>query len=140
MILSSKQVAGILGVNESSVKRWADSGMLNCYRTPGGHRKFRREDILSFSRKYEYELRSDIANEKAKHETSEEINPDTGGPRFTPATAFSLLVFYTFAMQCMSTLAIVYRETKGWKWPLLQLAYMSALAYISSFAVFQLLS
>ncbi len=77
MILSSKQVAGILGVNESSVKRWADSGMLNCYRTPGGHRKFRREDILSFSRKYEYELRSDIANEKAKHETSEEINPDT---------------------------------------------------------------
>lgn len=70
----------------------------------------------------------------------EEINPETGGPRFTPAVGFSLLVFYTFAMQCMSTLAVVYRETNGWKWPMLQLIYMSVLAYVSSFVVFQLLS
>src|SRR5690606_27053214 len=42
-----------------------------------------------------------------------EINPETGGPRFTPAVGFSLLIFYTFAMQCMSTLAVVYRETGG---------------------------
>jgi ferrous iron transport protein B len=70
----------------------------------------------------------------------EEINPETGGPRFTPAVGFSLLVFYTFAMQCMSTIAVVYRETKGWKWPLIQLIYMSALAYVSALAVFQLLS
>lgn len=69
-----------------------------------------------------------------------EINPETGGPRFTPAVGFSLLVFYTFAMQCMSTLAVVYRETGGWKWPLLQLFYMTGLAYISSLVVFQLLS
>lgn len=69
-----------------------------------------------------------------------EINPETGGPRFTPAVGFSLLVFYTFAMQCMSTIAVVYRETKGWKWPLIQLAYMSLLAYISAFAVFQIFS
>jgi ferrous iron transport protein B len=69
-----------------------------------------------------------------------EINPETGGPRFTPAVGFSLLVFYTFAMQCMSTIAIVYRETKGWKWPLIQLTYMTALAYLSALTVYQLLS
>ena len=75
-----------------------------------------------------------------KDRMKEEINPETGGPRFTPATGFSLLVFYTFAMQCMSTLAVVYRETRGWKWPLIQLGYMTALAYVSAFAVFHLLS
>lgn len=70
----------------------------------------------------------------------EEVNPQTGGPRFTPAVGFSLLIFYTFAMQCMSTLAVVYRETKGWKWPAIQLMYMTALAYISAFVVYQALS
>ena len=70
----------------------------------------------------------------------EEVNPDTGGPRFTPAVGFSLLVFYTFAMQCMSTLAVVYRETRGWKWPLIQLAYMTVLAYVSALAVYQIFS
>lgn len=69
-----------------------------------------------------------------------EINPDTGGPRFTPAVGFSLLIFYLFAMQCMSTLAVVYRETGGWKWPVLQLLYMTALAYISALIVYQTLS
>ena len=69
-----------------------------------------------------------------------EINPETGGKRFTPAVGFSLLVFYTFAMQCMSTIAVVYRETNGWKWPMIQLAYMTLLAYVSAFAVFQILS
>lgn len=75
-----------------------------------------------------------------KTRLKEEVNPETGGPRFTPAVGFSLLIFYTFAMQCMSTLAVVYRETKGWKWPALQLAYMTALAYVCAFAVYQLLS
>ncbi len=75
-----------------------------------------------------------------KERMGAEINPETGGKRFTPAVGFSLLVFYTFAMQCMSTIAVVYRETKGWKWPMIQLAYMTALAYFSAFAVFQLLS
>lgn len=68
-----------------------------------------------------------------------EINPNTGGPRYTPAVGLSLLVFYTFAMQCMSTLAVVKRETKGWKWPLIQLAYMTALAYVSAFVIYQTL-
>ena len=69
-----------------------------------------------------------------------EINPETGGPRYTPAVGLSLLVFYTFAMQCMSTLAVVYRETRGWKWPLIQLLYMTVLAYVSAFVVYQLFS
>ncbi len=56
-IFSSKQVAGFLGVNESSVKRWADSGMLGCFKTPGGHRKFKKNDIMLFSSKYSYELK-----------------------------------------------------------------------------------
>lgn len=69
-----------------------------------------------------------------------EINPETGGPRYTPAVGFSLLVFYTFAMQCMSTLAVVYRETRGWKWPFIQLTYMTILAYFSALLVFQIFS
>ena len=79
-------------------------------------------------------------NTPIKTRLREEINPDTGGPRFTPAVGLSLLIFYTFAMQCMSTLAVVYRETKGWKWPIIQLTYMTALAYISAFIVYQLFS
>jgi ferrous iron transport protein B len=66
-------------------------------------------------------------------------NPETGQPVFTAAVAFSLMIFYAFAMQCMSTLAVVYRETKSWKWPSIQLAYMTALAYFASFFVFNLL-
>jgi ferrous iron transport protein B len=75
-----------------------------------------------------------------KQRLRHEINPETGGPRYTPAVGMSLLIFYTFAMQCMSTLAIVKRETKGWKWPLLQLGYMTGLAYISAWIVFQVMS
>lgn len=87
-----------------------------------------------------YSIGTDDDQISIKNRMREEINPETGGPRFTVPVGFSLLVFYTFAMQCMSTLAIVYRETNGWKWPMLQLIYMSALAYISSFIVFQVLS
>lgn len=69
-----------------------------------------------------------------------EINPETGGPRYTQAVAFSLLIFYAFAMQCMSTLAIVKKETNSWKWPILQLFYMTGLAYVSSFIVYNIFS
>jgi ferrous iron transport protein B len=75
-----------------------------------------------------------------KRRMKEEINPETGEPRFTTAVGLSLLVFYTFAMQCMSTLAVVYRETKGWKWPMIQLVYMTILAYVSALIVFNLFS
>lgn len=58
---------------------------------------------------------------------------------YTLATGVSLMIFYVLAMQCMSTLAVVKRETGSWKWPLIQLAYMTFLAYILSFIAFQLL-
>lgn len=60
-----------------------------------------------------------------------------GTPVFTPLTCLSLLIFYVFAMQCISTLAVVRRETNSWKWPLFQLAYMSAAAYLFSLIVYQ---
>ncbi len=75
-----------------------------------------------------------------KNRMLSETNPATGGPRYTPAVGFSLMVFYAFAMQCMSTLAIVRRETKSWKWPLLQFVYMTGLAYLSAFLTYQLFS
>ncbi len=58
-------------------------------------------------------------------------------PLFTPLACVSLMVFYVFAMQCLSTVAIVRRETNGWGWPLFQIAYMTALAYFMAFLVFQ---
>jgi ferrous iron transport protein B len=67
-------------------------------------------------------------------------NPNTGKPFFTPAVCISLLLFYAFAMQCMSTLAIVYRETNSIKWPVIQFIYMSGLAYLASFTAYQLLT
>ncbi|MDN5285628.1 MAG: feoB [Mucilaginibacter sp.] len=63
-------------------------------------------------------------------------NPDTGKPVFTLAVAFSLMMFYAFAMQCASTVAVVYRETKDWRWPAVQFAYMTVLAYTASFIVY----
>jgi ferrous iron transport protein B len=70
----------------------------------------------------------------------QEKNSETGEPLFSMAVSISLLVFYMFAMQCMATLAIVQRETKSWKWPLLQLVYMTALAYIGALIAYQILS
>jgi ferrous iron transport protein B len=62
-----------------------------------------------------------------------------GTPLFTLATGISLMLFYLFAMQCMSTLAIVKRETKSWKWPVIQFVYMTAIAYVMSLIAYQLL-
>lgn len=67
-------------------------------------------------------------------------NQETGEAFFTPAVGISLMLFYAFAMQCMGTVAIVYRETGHWKWPAIQFLYMGALAYLSSFIAYQLLS
>lgn len=68
-----------------------------------------------------------------------ELNSQTNLPTFSFAVSFSLLIFYAFAMQCMSTLAVVYRETKSWKWPLIQFLFMGTLAYVSAFVVFHIL-
>lgn len=65
---------------------------------------------------------------------------DDGSPTYTLASGLSLLVFYVFAMQCMATLAVVKRETKSWKWPLVQLGYMGFLAYLGAFITYTLFS
>ncbi len=65
------------------------------------------------------------------------VRPD-GTPVFNLAAGLSLMIFYVFAMQCMSTLAVVKRETKSWKWPIIQLLYMTGLAYLMSWVVYQI--
>ena len=77
--------------------------------------------------------------ETIKERMADEINPSNGAPLFNLASGISLLLFYAFAMQCMSTLAIVKRETNSWKWPLWQLLSMTALAYIVALAAYQIL-
>ena len=69
-----------------------------------------------------------------------EVKPGTTLPRFDIATCFSLLLFYVFALQCMSTVAIVRRETGSWKWPLIQFGTMLLVAYFSALIAYQLLS
>ena len=73
--------------------------------------------------------------EKLKYERNEQ-----GKPVYSLATGLSLLIFYVFAMQCMATLAVVKRETNGWKWPIIQLIYMGTVAYLCAFITFQFLS
>ena len=65
------------------------------------------------------------------------VRPD-GSKVYNLATGLSLLVFYVLAMQCMSTLAVVKRETRSWKWPVIQLIYMTGLAYLMSWVVYNL--
>jgi len=69
-----------------------------------------------------------------------EKNIETQQPSYSNAVCWSLLVFYVFAMQCMSTLATTYRETKHWKWPAIQLVFMTGLAYLSSFVIYNVFS
>jgi ferrous iron transport protein B len=63
-----------------------------------------------------------------------DIDPRTGRPVFDAATVASLLVFFVFALQCMSTLAIMRRETNSWRWPVFAFGYMLVLAYSASYA------
>jgi ferrous iron transport protein B len=60
-----------------------------------------------------------------------------GSPRYTPLVGLSLLVFFALACQCMSTLAVVRRETRSWRWPAFMVAYMTGLAWTASFLVYQ---
>jgi ferrous iron transport protein B len=69
-----------------------------------------------------------------------EKNFETQLPAYSSAVCWSLMIFYVFAMQCMSTLATTYRETKHWKWPAIQLVFMTGLAYLSSLFIYNVLS
>ena len=86
-----------------------------------------------------YSVGSD-EEETIKNRMAAEINEQNGKPLFNLASGISLLLFYAFAMQCMSTLAVVKRETNSWKWPILQLVLMSSFAYLVAFAAYQILS
>lgn len=86
-----------------------------------------------------YSVGEDFEKDKSMIERLRtEKDPVTGLPVYSLAVGLSLMVFYAFAMQCMSTLAIVRRETKSWKWPFIQLVYMTSLAYVSALLVYQL--
>ena len=74
-----------------------------------------------------------------KNRMAAEVNPETGKKIFNFATGISLLLFYAFAMQCISTLAIVKKETNSWKWPIIQLVFMSGFAYITALIAYQVL-
>lgn len=81
----------------------------------------------------------DDSNQTLRDKLNAAIRPD-GSKVYTLATGVSLMIFYVFAMQCMSTLAIVKKETGTWKWPIIQLLYMTALAYVLSWVAFIALS
>ncbi|MEE9372879.1 MAG: ferrous iron transport protein B [Saprospiraceae bacterium] len=87
-----------------------------------------------------YSVGSSNEERVIKERMAAEINPDTGKPVYTLATALSLLLFYVFALQCMSTLAVTKRETKSWKWPALQFTFMGVMAYLSAFVAYQMFS
>lgn len=75
-----------------------------------------------------------------KERMQKEVYVDSKKPVYSFATGVSLLLFYSFAMQCMSTIAIVKRETNGWKWPLIQMFVMSGMAYLTALIAFQTLA
>jgi ferrous iron transport protein B len=82
----------------------------------------------------------DTENEEPiKNKMAAEIHPETGQKVFNFASGISLLLFYAFAMQCASTLAITKKETNSWKWPLAQLIFMSAVAYVAALVAYQFL-
>ena len=81
----------------------------------------------------------DMDMNKLRTRMHSEINPQTGEQVFSFATVVSLMIFFALAMQCMSTIAVVRRETKSWKWPMIQLFYMTGVAYLASFITYQLL-
>lgn len=88
-----------------------------------------------------YSIGGDVDNELTiREKLAQEKDPITGKPIFNTATVFSLMIFYAFAMQCMSTLAVVYRETKSWKWPVIQTVFMTGLAYFAALITYQILS
>ena len=85
-----------------------------------------------------YSVEND-AEETIKNRMASEVKGN-GQPLFNLASGISLMLFYAFAMQCMSTLAIVKKETNSWKWPMIQLFGMSLLAYLIAFSTYQILS
>ena len=87
-----------------------------------------------------YSVGEENFDEKLVDKMRKEKFAGTDKPVYTFATGFSLLIFYVFALQCISTIAVVYRETNSWKWTLFQFVYMTALAYVLSLLTYNILS
>ena len=85
-----------------------------------------------------YSVEEDNGETSLRQKMASAVRED-GTKVYTLASGLSLMVFYVLAMQCMSTLAVVKRETRTWKWPIVQLFYMTGLAYVMSLLVYQLL-
>jgi ferrous iron transport protein B len=79
------------------------------------------------------------ADQQTLRQRMQSAKREDGSPVYTLASGVSLMIFYVLAMQCMSTLAVVRRETRSWKWPAIQLVYMTGLAYVMSLIAFQIL-
>ena len=75
-----------------------------------------------------------------KNRLAQERNSETGELTFTLATSVSLLLFYAFSLQCFSTIAVTYKETKSVKWTAIQFVYMSVFAYLAALIAYQLLA
>jgi len=87
-----------------------------------------------------YAVQDDGKRNKRLIERLKEEKRDDGTPVYTLASGVSLMIFYVFAMQCMATLAVVKRETKSWKWPLIQIGFMGVLAYLGAWITYEILS
>jgi ferrous iron transport protein B len=81
---------------------------------------------------------ADEASATLKQQMQKDTDPVTGAPTFTMLTALCIMVYYVLAMQCLSTVAVVRRETNGWKWPAVQFVYMTLLAYAGTFATYRI--
>jgi ferrous iron transport protein B len=93
--------------------------------------------VSTMSSVYNLESDDSDAGTKALADTLREQKRPDGARLYTPLLGVTLMVFYVFALQCVSTIAVVRRETNGWKWPLFQWAYMAALAWVFAFITYQ---
>ncbi len=84
-----------------------------------------------------YSLDDDAPEDRIIDKMRKDVKPD-GTKVFSLATGLSILVFYAFAMQCISTIAVVYRETASWRWTVFQTVMMSGIAYLSALLVYQI--
>ena len=85
-----------------------------------------------------YNVGGDGENTASLAEVMKSERRSDGRAMYTPLTGITLMVFYVFAMQCVSTVAVVRRETNSWKWPLFQTVYMTSLAWILAFLTYQI--
>lgn len=93
--------------------------------------------VSTMSIVYNVEKSDEDARTESLRDTMRDEKREDGSPVYTPLVCVGLMVFYVLAMQCMSTLAVVRRETNSWLWPLFQLAYMTTLAYFATLIVYQ---